>query len=453
MSESFDLVVIGGGSGGLACSQRAAEYGARAAVIESGRLGGTCVNVGCVPKKLMWNAAELHASLADARDYGFEVEDGPLDFPKLKQARDAFVARLNGIYEGNLGKRKVTLIRGRARFEGPHEIRVEGPEGVRHLHGDRIVIATGGRPMRPDIPGAELGIDSDGFFELEHLPGRVVVAGGGYIGVELASILAGLGSAVTFATRRERILREYDSMLGESVIRALREEGIEVVTGAVPAKLERISEGLVLSLENGRRLPPVDCVLWAIGRSPIVEELALDKAGVALDEKGFVATDRYQATNVDGIFAIGDVTGRVPLTPVAIAAGRRLSDRLFGGMEGRHLDYENVPTVIFTHPPVGTVGISEETARARHGDANVKVYKAGFVPMYHMLTQRRPRTEMKLVCVGAEERVVGLHMIGAHADEILQGFAVAVKMGATKRQFDDTVAIHPTVAEELVTMR
>jgi glutathione reductase (NADPH) len=449
MPEKYDLAVIGGGSGGLACAQRAAEYGARAVVIESGRLGGTCVNVGCVPKKVMWNAAELAAGLLDAADYGFALDVRGLDFAALKARRDAYIVRLNDIYARNLEKRGVALVRGHAQLTGPHEIRV----GEQVLAADRIVIATGGRPSRIRLPGEELGIDSDGFFELEALPPRALIAGSGYIAVELAGILAALGSQVTLVIRRERVLRSFDVMLGEGAMRALRDSGVSIVTGRTPTSLARKGEALELTLDDGSVLPPVDCLLWAVGREPMVENLGLSRAGVALGVDGFIAVDKYQQTNLPHVFAIGDVTGRLQLTPVAIAAGRRLSDRVFGGMAGRHLDYDNVPTVIFTHPPIGTVGLTEAEARLRFGDGSVKTYTSGFVPLYHALTSRKPRAEMKLVVAGPEERIVGLHVIGEGADEMLQGFAVAVKMGATKRNFDDTVAIHPTSAEEFVTMR
>jgi glutathione reductase (NADPH) len=450
MSDSYDLVVIGGGSGGLATAQRAAEYGARAILIEAGRLGGTCVNVGCVPKKIMWNAAELGAALEDARDYGFDVTEGGHDWRALKEKRDAYVHRLNDIYAANLERRRVELLRGRAVFEDARSVRVGG----RTLTAPHIVIATGGRPTRPAIPGAELGITSDDFFELTARPARVAVAGSGYIAVELAGIFAGLGAATTLLARGETVLRTFDPMIGETALAMLRESGVTVVTGAAPGTLARGPDGaLEGSLADGRRVGPFDALLWAVGRHPMVADLELKRAGVALDANGFVATDMYHATNAPGTYAIGDVTGRAQLTPVAIAAGRRLADRLFGGQSGRHLDYANIPTVIFGRPPIGTVGLSEPAARALHGDAAVKVYRSGFVPLYHAVTQARPRTEMKLVTLGAEQRVIGVHVVGGGADEMLQGFAVAVRMGATKKDFDDTVAIHPTSAEELVTMR
>ena len=449
MPEKHDLAVIGGGSGGLACAQRAAEYGARVVVIEAARLGGTCVNVGCVPKKVMWNAAELAAGLEDAAEYGFALDVRGLEFAALKGRRDAYVARLNDIYASNLGKRGVALIRGHARLAGAHEIAIGG----RTILAERIVIATGGRPQRAQFPGGEHCIDSDGFFELSALPARTLVAGSGYVAVELAGILAGLGSRVTLAIRFDRVLRSFDAMLGDGAMQGLRDAGVEIVTGATAASLARRAGALELTLSDGRVLPPVDCMLWAAGREPLVHDLGLGHAGIALDAAGFVQVDKYQQTSAAHVFAIGDVTGRLPLTPVAIAAGRRLADRLYGGMEGRHLDYGNVPTVIFTHPPIGTVGLTEAEARTRFGSGDVRTYASSFVPLYHALTTRKPRANMKLVVTGPEERIVGLHVIGEGADEMLQGFAVAVKMGARKRDFDDTVAIHPTSAEEFVTMR
>ncbi|MGH8294890.1 MAG: glutathione-disulfide reductase [Steroidobacteraceae bacterium] len=449
MSE-FDLVVIGAGSGGLAAAQRAAEYGARVALVESHRLGGTCVNVGCVPKKVMWNAAALAEGLRDAADYGFAPPARTHDWALLKEKRDAYVLRLNDIYEGNLAKRGVTLIRGRAHFLDARTVAAAGSS----LAAPHIVIATGGRPLLPPIPGAELGITSDGFFELPRRPQQVAIVGSGYIAVELTGIFAALGSNVTLVLRGETVLKHFDSMIGESTLKVLSGEGVNIVTRAWPSALDCDASGcLALSLQDGRRLEPFDCVLWAIGRAPAVEELAVERAGVELDAYGFVVTDEYQNTSAAGVYAIGDVTGRAPFTPVAIAAGRRLSDRLFGGETDRHLDYHNIPTVVFGHPPIGTVGLSERAARDDYGDEAVSVFRSSFIPMYHALTTAKPRCDMKLVTVGPKQRVVGVHVVGPGADEMLQGFAVAVRMGATKEDFDDTVAIHPTSAEELVTMR
>jgi glutathione reductase (NADPH) len=451
MADNFDLVVIGGGSGGLAAAQRAAEYGANVAIIESGRLGGTCVNVGCVPKKVMWNAADIADCLEDAADYGFRLGAAePHDWTLLKQKRDAYVLRLNGIYEANLAKRRIEVVHGRGRFIDAHTVEAAG----RRLTAPHVIIAVGGRPMMPAIPGAELGISSDGFFDLEQLPARVAVVGSGYIAIEIVGILAALGSKTTLVLRGHRALKDFDSMLGEAMCKILKDEGVEVATSAWPQALLRTAAGaLELEARDGRRLTPFDTVIWAIGRLPEVEDLNLEQAGVSLDAYGFIVTDQYQVTSTAGVYAIGDVTGRAQLTPVAIAAGRRLSDRLFGGQPDRFLDYENIPTVVFGHPPIGTVGLTEDEARAKYGDAAVTVFRSGFVPMYHALTTRKPRTDMKLITVGPEKKVVGVHVIGPGADEMMQGFAVAVRMGATKRDFDDTVAIHPTSAEELVTMR
>ncbi|HEY2145995.1 MAG TPA: glutathione-disulfide reductase [Steroidobacteraceae bacterium] len=446
--QVFDLISVGGGSGGLACAQRAAEYGAKAAVIEPHRLGGTCVNVGCVPKKVMWNAASVAMSVSDAHDYGFDVKPGENDWPLLKRKRDEYVLRLNGIYERNLGAKGVAYVRGAARFVGEHTVEVNG----KRLTARHIVIATGGKPTLPDLPGVELGITSDGFFELQQRPRRVAVVGSGYVACELGSAFKELGSEVQLFIRKDRLIGGFDVMLGKSLMREVRAQGISIEERVVPAAVLEEAGNKTLVAQDGRRFAGFDCLLWAIGRGPNIAGLDLQKAGVALDDNAFIITDERQNTNVAGVYAIGDVTGRAALTPVAIAAGRRLSDRLFGGKPERHLEYRMIPTVVFTHPPIGTVGASEAEARAQYGDA-VKVYVADFTPMYHALTTRKTRTDMKLVCVGPEQRIVGCHIIGTGADEMLQGFAVAIRMGASKSDFDDTVAIHPTSAEELVTMR
>ena len=448
MAKEYDLLVIGGGSGGLAHAQRAAEYGARAAVIEYGPLGGTCVNVGCVPKKVMWYAAEMQHHLEHAADYGFDVDVGGHDWASLKARRDAYVTRLNGIYENNLDRRGVDYIQGAAHFVDPHTLAV----GDEHYRAERIAIATGGRPMVPDVPGAGYGIVSDDFFTLEERPQRVLIAGSGYIAVELGGVFNALGSDVNIVVRKDGIVRSFDAMLGEEVMEAMENSGIRFDTRVIPASVEKTDDGLVMNSEDGRRFGPVDCVLWAVGREPNSDTLRLDAAGVHTDEQGFIPVDKFQATNVEHIFAIGDVTGAQALTPVAIAAGRRLADRIYGKMEGRHLDYRLVPTVIFSHPPMGTVGMTEAEARAEHGDA-INVYLSRFTPMYYALGEKKQRSVMKLITAGSDERIVGCHVIGDGADEMMQGFAIAIRMGATKKDFDDTVAIHPTSAEELVTMR
>jgi len=448
MAEHFDLITIGGGSGGLAAAQRAAEYGAKVALIEPAPLGGTCVNAGCVPKKITFNAASLAHALRDARDYGFDLEVRGQDWSGFVEKRQAYIQRLNGLYERNLANKGIEYITGRGRFTDSRTVAV----GSRVLTGTHIMVATGGRPTVPDIPGRELGLTSDDFFRLPSRPQRVAIAGSGYIAVEFAGVLRALGSEVTLLVRKDSVLRDFDEYLQEGLLRAMGEDGIRFVTGATPSALTRNRQGLELVTADGRNHGPFDALIWAVGREPVTEDLDLAAAGVLTDGRGFITTDKYQVTNLPHIYALGDVTGRAALTPVAVAAGRRTADRVFGGMVGRYLDYSYIPTVIFSHPPVGTCGYSESAARQQFGEP-VKCYTSEFVPLYNSITGHKPKTRMKLVTAGADEKVVGCHIFGPGADEMLQGFAVAIRMGATKGDFDDTVAIHPTVAEELVTMR
>ena len=448
MQTQYDLVVIGGGSGGIAMANRAASYGARVALVEPGRLGGTCVNVGCVPKKIMWNAASIAHVFHEAGDYGYAAKVERFDWASLKKQRDDYVTWLNGRYQAGLEKNGVTWLRGRARFEGPRSVAVDGAR----LDAPHVAIATGGRPIVPKWRGAELGITSDGFFELARQPQRVAIVGAGYVAVELAGVFRALGSEVVLLVRRSSVLMSFDELLREAVMREMAADGIEIHTHTHVREAVRDGAGIALHCAEGLRVGALDCVLWAVGREPNVEELNLAAAGVSTDAAGHVLTDEWQNASASGTYAIGDVTGREALTPVAIAAGRRLADRLFGGQPRRRLVYENIPTVIFSHPPLGTVGLTEAQARARHGDA-VKVYRTEFTPLFYAFTARKAKAVMKLVTAGKEERIVGCHVFGPGADEMLQGFAVAIRMGATKRDFDDTVAIHPTSAEELVTMR
>jgi glutathione reductase (NADPH) len=448
MTQHFDFLSIGGGSGGLAAARRAARYGAKAAVIESGRLGGTCVNVGCMPKKVMWNAAHLAWGLHHAADYGFRVEGGALDWSELHARREAYIRRLNGIYGRNLDKDKVTLIEGYARFVDDKTVEVNGER----YSADHIVIATGGRPMWLDLPGAELGMDSDGFFALDRQPKKVAIIGAGYIAVELAGVLHHLGSDASLILRGDKPLRGFDEILRDGFMEAAQADALHVVTHFDTASLAREGDGsITLTAKDGRCLDGFECVIWAVGRVPNTDNIGLENTGVKVNDNGTIPVDKFQQTNVPGIYALGDVIGDAPLTPVAIAAGRRLSDRLFGGQKDRHLSYDCIPTVVFTHPPIGTVGMTEAEARECHGDA-IKVYTSRFIAMDYALGEDKRRSLMKLVCVGPQEKIVGAHLFGPHSDEMLQGFAVAIRMGATKRDFDDTVAIHPTSAEELVTM-
>lgn len=447
--DTFDLLVIGGGSGGVATANRAASYGAKVALVEAGRMGGTCVNVGCVPKKIMWTAASLAHATEDALGYGFNVHPGDFDWARLKQARDEYVRRLNAGYEQGLARNRVEVVRGLARFVAPRTVAV----GDRRLSADHVVIAVGGRPVLPDIPGVELGITSDGFFELERQPRRAAIVGAGYVSVEFAGVLGALGTNVTLVLRRDHFLHSFDDMLRDRLMNEMRSDGVEIVTRARVLRAARRDGAIALDLDSGATLTGFDTLFWAVGRRPNTDRIDLAATGVDVAADGTVPVDAFQQTRVPGVYAVGDVGGRFELTPVAIAAGRRLADRLFGGMADRHLPYENIPTVIFSHPPIGTVGLAERDAVARYGADNVKVYETRFTPMHHAFTRRKPQCAMKLVVSGPEERIVGCHVIGLGADEMLQGFAVAVRMGATKHDFDDTVAIHPTVAEEMVTLR
>ncbi len=449
VNDAYDLVVIGGGSGGIAVAQRAAQCGARVVLIESGRLGGTCVNAGCVPKKIMWHAAQLAGALKDARGYGFDVTVAGHDWAALKEARDAFVQRLNEIYQRNLGDSGATLVRGHARLLGANRVSV----GARQLSAEHIVLATGGKPWRPDVPGADTGIDSDGFFELERRPQRVTIVGGGLVGVELAGVFLALGSAVTLVIRGDSLLQGFDPLLVDAATKGFADAGGVLIARAQPVAIHTSAPGAGLSvqLDSDQVLARQDCLIWAVGRRAATDYIE-PGVGVQLSAQGAILTDKFQRTSVPGVYAIGDVAGRATHTPVAIAAGRRLADRLWGGMPDRFLDYTNIPTVVFGHPALGTVGLSEPEARSRHGDS-VRVFTRSFVPMYNALIEPPGRTHMKLVTVGDECRVVGVHLAGRDVEEMLQGFAVAVRMGATKSDFDDTVAIHPTSAEELVTMR
>lgn len=450
MSTHYDLIAIGAGSGGLSAAERAALHGKKAAIIESGRVGGTCVNVGCVPKKVMWYAAGIAGALRDAPDYGFDIERKGFDWGRLIAARDRYIQNINDWYLGYLKESGIDLIDGHARFVDTRTLEVNG----QRYSADHIVIAPGGKPCRPDIPGAEHGIDSNGFFALKTQPRRVAVVGGGYIAVELAGLLRGLGSEVSLLLRRQHFLAHFDAMLRKALMEEMINDGVNVLSNIQVERVTRAEDGcLTLHCSGGHLLTGFDCLVWAIGRTPLSDELNLAAAGLAADANGYIQTDEYQNTAVPGVYAVGDVTGRAQLTPVAIAAARRLADRVFDGQSDRKLDYDNIPTVVFSHPPIGTVGLSEDEALEKYGVESIKVYQTGFTPMYHAPTAHKSKTAMKLVCLGVQEKIVGVHIIGQGADEMLQGFAVAVKMGACKRDFDNTVALHPTSAEELVTMR
>jgi glutathione reductase (NADPH) len=452
----FDLVVVGGGSGGLAGAFRAAKHGARVALLEPGPLGGTCVNVGCVPKKAMWLAADLAQKMALARELGFALPTPlpALDWPAFIAFRQRYIANIHASYLRRLDAAGIVLLPSRGRLAAPGVVACAN--GV-ELHAPQVLLATGGRTQRPAIDGADLAIDSDGFFALDAAPKRVAVVGGGYVAVELAGVLQALGSHVELFVRGDRLLHGFDGDLASQLAEDYRQQGIRAHFGASVQSLRRAGGGIVLRDAQARDSDSFECVVMATGRRPNSDGIGLEAAGVALDARGFVQVDDFQRTSVPGVHAIGDLAGRAQLTPVAIAAARRLMDRLFGGRADAHLDYAGIPTVLFSHPPIGMVGLTEDEARAAHGDA-MRVHRAGFRPMLHALADSPQRSLFKLVCVAEggdapeRQRVVGIHLLGEAADEMLQGFAVALKRGITLADLHDTVAIHPTSAEEVVLM-
>ncbi len=449
--KHYDYLAIGGGSGGIASINRAASYGKKCAIIEAKHLGGTCVNVGCVPKKVMWYGANIAEAIYKyAPDYGFDIDVKGFDFATLVKNRTAYIDRIHTSYNNVLTKNGVDVITGYAKFVNKNTVEVNGE----NISADHILIAVGGTPARPDIPGAEYGIDSDGVFELQILPKRVAIVGAGYIAVEIAGVFNALGSETHLFVRKDRPLRQFDGDIVDVLTKVMADDGLTLHTHATPKEvIKNLDNSITLVLEDSRT-QTVDALIWAIGRKPLTQDLGLDNAGVLTNTQGKIMTDKFQNTNVSGIYAVGDVIENgIELTPVAVAAGRRLSERLFNKKPDEHLDYTLVPTVVFSHPPIGTIGLSEDAAKEQFGDDNVKVYQSNFTPMYSAITNHRQPCHMKLICAGNDEKIVGLHGIGFGVDEMIQGFAVAIKMGATKADFDNTVAIHPTGAEEFVTMR
>nr|WP_198981747.1 glutathione-disulfide reductase [Herbaspirillum sp. ASV7] len=449
----YDLFTIGGGSGGVRAARFAGQAGARVGLAEKGDLGGTCVNVGCIPKKLMSYSAHFHEDFADAAGYGWTLNGQPsFDWSTLIANKDREIAHLNDIYQRLLDGANVSLHRGFAKVEDAHTVNVDGQRfTARH-----ILVATGGRPEKPDVPGRELGITSDDFFHLKALPKRTVVLGGGYIAVELASILNGLGSEVTLVYRRERLLRNMDADLGVHLADEMAKQGIRLVFNASIESIESIeaaqaSEDSVknVRLTNGEVLQ-AECILFATGRTPNTAGLGLEQAGVVLERNGAVQVNGDFESSVPSILAVGDVIDRVALTPVALAEAMVVVARLFGRGE-RRMSYANIPTAVFSHPNIGTVGLSEEEARKEVGE--VKIFKTDFKPLKNTLSRNTGRTFMKLVVDAGSDRVLGVHMVGSDAGEVIQGFAVALQCGATKAQFDATIGIHPTSAEEFVTLR
>lgn len=448
-SFDYDLFVIGAGSGGVRCSRVASGLGARVALAESGRVGGTCVNLGCVPKKLFAYGSHYGEDLEDARGFGWNVGEISFDWSTLVRNKDRELERLNGIYEQLLDRAGVELLRGRARLIGPHEVELDTADGPRRFTAEHIVIATGGWPWLPDFPGSEHVITSNEVFSLPSLPERIVIAGGGYIAAEFASIFRGFGSEVDLVYRGELFLRGFDHDARRELANEMRKKGVRLHFDCMFSHVERGDGGLSVHLTDGESIE-ADVALFAVGRRPNTQGLGLQEAGVALSPSGGVIVDDAYATSVPCVHAIGDVIERVQLTPVALAEGMALARNLFGGRDDA-VDYKDIATAVFTHPNLAAVGLSEEQARALH--PKLRIYKSLFRPMKHTMTGRQEKTFMKLVVDDPTDRVLGCHMVGPDAGELVQGLAVALKCGATKAQFDATLGIHPTAAEEFVTMR
>lgn len=447
MTASHDLIVLGAGSAGLATAFRAAQHGAKVALLEPDALGGTCVHRGCVPKKALWFAAQVAQAQQLALEFGFATQPGPLDWERFRRLRQRYVDAIDQRYAQRLQKAGVQLLRRAGRFVATDVI--ELTDGSR-LQAAQIVIATGARPRRLALPGFELGIVSDDMFALHALPRRIAIVGGGYVAVEFAGLLRALGSEVDVLAH-ERLLESFDEEMVQALTQQMEAQGVRLSLQSAVRAVYRTSGGIMLDDVSAGARGPFDALLWAVGRVPNTEALALDVAGVHVDDRGHVRTDARQDTSVAGIHAVGDVTAHKALTPVAVAAGRRLADRLFGGQPDALLDYANIPSVVFAEPPLGMVGLTEAQAREQYGDG-VTSHCTRFTPMQWALAGRKEQSVMKLVCAGAEERVVGIHALGPGVDEMLQGFAVALKLGLHKRDLDATVAIHPTSAEELVLM-
>lgn len=450
MVKEYDYIVIGGGSGGIASANRAAMHGAKVILFEGKEVGGTCVNVGCVPKKVMWYGAQVAETLHRyAGEYGFDVTINKFDFATLKANRQAYIDRIHGSYERGFDSNGVERVYEYARFVDPHTVEVAGERYT----APHILIATGGHALYPNIPGSEYGITSDGFFELDEVPKRTAVIGAGYIAVEVAGVLNALGSDTHLFVRKDRPLRTFDKDIVDVLVDEMAKSGPTLHTHANATEVvKNADDSLTISFNNGETIT-VDCLIWAIGRAANTSGFGLEKTGVKLTEKGTIYSDEFENTSVPGIYALGDVTGKLDLTPVAVKAGRQLSERLFNNKADAKLDYTDVATVVFSHPVIGSVGLTEEKAIAKYGPENIKVYKSSFTPMYTALGDNRQPSTMKLVTLGDDEKIIGLHGIGYGVDEMIQGFSVAIKMGATKADFDNTVAIHPTGSEEFVTMR
>jgi glutathione reductase (NADPH) len=448
-TKHFDLIVIGAGSGGIATAEKAASYGAKVVIIEKQQAGGTCVKLGCVPKKIMWYAGSLADSFHYAADFGFQLDTPQFNFDTLARHRHQFTQSLSQRLKKKLLKHKITYLQGSAAFVDAHTVKVNS----QHVSANHIIIATGCEPKKPPIKGVEYGITSDGFFGLRELPKKIAIIGSGYIAVELASILNQLGSQVKILIRKNKILSHFDALISATLTEIMLEQGIQLLSKHDTAEIHQRQGKLVVRCKNNKTITGLDAVLFAIGRSPRTTHLNLDAVNIKTNADGYIKTNKWETTNIPHIYAIGDVTGKKLLTPVAIAAGRKLAARLFGKEKKSHLDYQNIPTVVFSHPPIGSVGLSDQDAIAKYGRRQLTIYQTEFGSLFSALSTKKFPSRMRLITLKKTGKIIGCHIIGPNADEMLQGFAVAIKMGATKADFDKVVAIHPTSAEELVTMK
>lgn len=447
----FDVISIGGGSGGVAAAVQAAKFGKKVAIIEKRQLGGTCVNRGCVPKKAMWYGGMLADQLKhDVKGYGFDIDYKGFDWSVLKQKREQYINNIHGFYDRLLAKWDITLFNNWGKFKDNKSIELDDGQVITAEH---IYISPGAYPSVPkNIKGAELGITSDDFFELEDTPKKAVIVGGGYIGVEIAGVLNALGTDVTLVVRRDKPLMEFDDTISDTLVEYMELTGLKILNHTNITNIEKTAENLTLTFDNADAMTDVDTLIWATGRAPNTQNLGIENTDIEMTNKGVIPANEWQETSVANVYSLGDASGGAQLTPVAIACGRRLSRRLFNGETNLKPHLEYIPTVIFSHPAIGTIGLSEKDAIAKYGKDDIKVYKSRFTALYAAISGFRVPTVMKLVVQGKNEKVIGCHMIGLNVDEMLQGFAVAISMGATKQDFDNTIAIHPTSSEELVTM-
>jgi glutathione reductase (NADPH) len=449
MKNHYDLLVIGAGSGGLAAAQKAAENGASVAIVEMKTIGGTCVNVGCVPKKLTWYAGETESFFTHAKEYGFQAKSPALSFKKLAAHRQHYLKLLNKKYHQRLQTDNITYLQGDAKFTNSHTVKVAN----KLYTAKHIIIATGCSPNTPMVEGGAYAIDSDGFFALKSLPKSMAIIGGGYIAMEFSSILNKLGVDVHLVIRDDKPLKQFDSLISKALLELIKLKKIKLYKHQEVKKITRNAQKKLTLHCNSKKITNIDSVLFAIGRHPCTNSLNLKAAGVKLNKAKYIATDKWENTNVAHIYAIGDVTGKKMQTPVAVAAGRKLASRLFGGEKRAFLDYDNIPTTIFTHPPAASVGLTEQQAVDKYGRKQLAIYEAKFASLYYAFSKEKIFSYIKLITIKKSQKVIGCHFVDNHADEIIQGFAVAIKMGATKMDFDNTVGIHPTSAEELLTLK